>query len=280
MLAGERSSGGARRRARTRRSDYRTRAWQRRAGAVPVRRRRATLSARDANRSRAIRMCARITSEVLYEVGRMEDSMRAARQLVKLDPYFVVGWVRCVRCRRALDRRDDVEESVRRMRSITPDTPSARPDCFDYALAYGRTDEARAALAEIDDTLAKGCGLCANVVAVGARRIRMSIQSNCARRSRTRAEGEAGKYLIARQDIDGYNADIETHGAILERTTSPIFTAANRPGRRCCAIRASRQCWCATASRLTGARKAGPPDAVPRRNRFRMRIGFSERQMR
>jgi len=29
-------------------------------------------------------------------------------------------------------------------------------------------------------------------------------------------EGEATYYLIARQDIDGYNADIQTRGAILQ----------------------------------------------------------------
>ena len=33
-------------------------------------------------------------SEVLHEVARLEDSMRAARQLVTLDPYFGTGWVR------------------------------------------------------------------------------------------------------------------------------------------------------------------------------------------
>ena len=38
-------------------------------------------------------------SEVLYEVARLEESVRAARQLVKLDPYFVVGWVAAAGCR-------------------------------------------------------------------------------------------------------------------------------------------------------------------------------------
>src|SRR3989442_516431 len=31
-------------------------------------------------------------AEILYKVGRMEDSLLAADQLVKLDPYFSVGW--------------------------------------------------------------------------------------------------------------------------------------------------------------------------------------------
>ena len=49
-------------------------------------------------------------AELLYEVGRMEDSALAARQLVKLDPYFGVGWVRLRDAASALDRRDEVEE--------------------------------------------------------------------------------------------------------------------------------------------------------------------------
>ena len=45
-------------------------------------------------------------SELLYEVGRLEDSMRAARQLVTLDPYFGIGWVRLLRrCDRARPAR-------------------------------------------------------------------------------------------------------------------------------------------------------------------------------
>ncbi len=43
---------------------------------------------------------------------------------------------------------------------------------------------------------------------------RASIQSNCARRSRMRHGNEASVFLIARQDVDGYNADIESRGAI------------------------------------------------------------------
>src|SRR5919201_501930 len=50
-------------------------------------------------------------AELLYEVGRMEDSALAARQLVKLDPYFIVGWVRMRDAAAALDHRDEVEEA-------------------------------------------------------------------------------------------------------------------------------------------------------------------------
>ncbi len=59
-------------------------------------------------------------AELLYEVGRLEDSVLAARQLVKLDPYFIVGWVRSADAASALDRRDEVEEAVRQIRAINP----------------------------------------------------------------------------------------------------------------------------------------------------------------
>ena len=59
-------------------------------------------------------------AELLYEVGRAEDSMLAARQLVILDPYFIVGWVRLRDAGEALDRRNEVEEAVGQMRAINP----------------------------------------------------------------------------------------------------------------------------------------------------------------
>ena len=48
----------------------------------------------------------------------------------------------------ALDRRDEVEEAVRQLRAIDPKNVFGRFGCT-YALAYGRADEARAALTEI-----------------------------------------------------------------------------------------------------------------------------------
>src|SRR5206468_5376685 len=86
-------------------------------------------------------------AELLYEVGRLEDSALAARQLVKLDPYFIFGWVRLRDASAALDRRDEVEESVRQLRAINPNYTAGRFGLLQYALAYGRADQARAALA-------------------------------------------------------------------------------------------------------------------------------------
>src|SRR5205814_3543425 len=88
-------------------------------------------------------------SEVLYEVGRLEDSMRAARQLVTLDPYFGIGWNRILRTGIAIDQRAEVEEAARQLRAISPGNFIGKLGLLEYAVAYGRADEARTALAEI-----------------------------------------------------------------------------------------------------------------------------------
>src|SRR5882724_3500906 len=152
-------------------------------------------------------------SEVLYEVGRLEDSMRAARQLVTLDPYFGIGWNRILRSAMALDRRAEVEEAVRQMRAIFPDNHIGKLGLLDYALAYGRADEARAALAEIETRWPRDAAFAQTLLpwALGESdidpvKLRAAIADA--------PPGEAAGYFIARQDIDGLNAYIDTLGAI------------------------------------------------------------------
>src|SRR6266581_4889923 len=154
-------------------------------------------------------------AELLYEVGRMEDAARAARLLVQLDPYFVVGWVRLRDAASALDRRDDVEESVQRVRSITSGMFAGKAGLLNYALDYGRSDEARAALAEMVTRWPKDAAFAQTLLpwALGQSevdpvKLRAAIANS--------PEGEASRYFIARQDIDGYNADIERQGVVLE----------------------------------------------------------------
>jgi tetratricopeptide (TPR) repeat protein len=152
-------------------------------------------------------------SEVLYEVGRLEDSMRAARQLVTLDPYFGIGWNRALRAALALDRRAEVEEAVRQMRAISPGNFIGKFGLLDYALAYGRADEARAALAEIETHWPRDAAFARQLLPwalgepdVDPVKLRAAVADAPA--------GEAAFFFIARQDIDGYNAYIETLGAI------------------------------------------------------------------
>jgi TolB-like protein len=152
-------------------------------------------------------------SEVLYEVARLEDSMRAARQLVTLDPYFGIGWNRILRSAIALDRRADVEEAVRQMRTISPGNFIGKLGMLDYAVAYGRADEARTALAEITTRWPKETAFAQQLLpwalgepGVDPVKLRAAIADA--------PPGEAAFYFIARQDIDGYNAYIDTLGAI------------------------------------------------------------------
>ena len=154
-------------------------------------------------------------SELLYEVGRMEDSALTARQLVKLDPYFSVGWVRLWNAASALDRRNEVEEAARRIRAIAKDVFAGKFMLLDYALDYGRADEARAALAEIVTHWPKDAAFAQTLLpwalgepGVDPVKLRAAIADAPA--------GEASNYFIARQDVDGYNADIESQGAILQ----------------------------------------------------------------
>src|SRR5881392_374737 len=134
-------------------------------------------------------------SEVLYEVGRLEDSMRAARQLM------------------ALDRRGEVEESIRQMRAISPGNFIGKLGLLDYAVAYGHADEARTALAEIEARWPRDAAFAQTLLpwALGESdidpvKLRAAIADA--------PPSEASGYFIARQDIDGLNAYIDTLGAI------------------------------------------------------------------
>src|SRR6266478_9572484 len=152
-------------------------------------------------------------SEVLYEVARLEDSMRAARQLVTLDPYFGIGWNRILRTAIALDRRAEVEEAVRQMRAISPGNFIGKLGLLDYLVAYRRADEARAELGEIEARWPKDAVFAQTLLpwalgepGIDQGRLRAAIADA--------PPGEAAGYFIARQDIDGLNAYIDTLCAI------------------------------------------------------------------
>ena len=200
-------------------------------------------------------------SEVLYEVGRLEDSMRAARQLVTLDPYFGIGWNRILRAAMALDRRAEVEEAVRQMRAISPGNFIGKLGLLDYAVAYGRADEARAALAEIETRWPKDAVFAQTLLpwALGETghrsvKLRAAIADAPPGEASRLFHRPAGHRRLKR--LHRHSRSDTSAG-----TTSLTFMAASRWARRCCEIRGSRQWSCASVSRRIGARKAGPPDA-------------------
>lgn len=152
-------------------------------------------------------------AEVLFQVGRFEESAMVARQLVKLDPYFLVGWIRLRDAAAALDRGDEVEEAVRQTRAINPENWAGKFGLIDYALAYGRVDEARAALLEMEPRWPKDAELARQLLRWALRE--PDVDMSDLREAIANTPGnEASVYFIARQDIDGYNADTETRGAV------------------------------------------------------------------
>jgi predicted Zn-dependent protease len=134
---------------------------------------------------------------------------------VKLDPYFVAGWVDLREAAIALDHREEVAEAVRQLRASNPKDFLGQFGLLQYALAYGRADEARAALTEIVSRWPNDAAFAQTLLpwALGESdvdpiKLRAAIADAPGR--------EASRYFIARQDIDGYNADIESQGAITQ----------------------------------------------------------------
>jgi TolB-like protein len=75
-------------------------------------------------------------AELLFQVGRVEESARQAENLVNLDPYFIVGWIRMRDIAFARDRRSDVEMVSSRLRSLYPD------NAIGWWMPYGTSEQA------------------------------------------------------------------------------------------------------------------------------------------
>ena len=152
-------------------------------------------------------------SELLYQVGRMEDSVRMCKELVVLDPYFPVGWMRLHAAAMALDARVEVEQAQKRLQAIAPKNFVGRLGALDYALAYGRADEARAALANLQVKYPEDGKLVQLLLpwALGETEVSAPMINAAFKKL---PSGEPSVYLIARQDVVGYNAYIDSVGPI------------------------------------------------------------------
>ncbi|MEO5836547.1 MAG: hypothetical protein ABIQ20_07650 [Thermomonas sp.] len=154
-------------------------------------------------------------SELLYEVGRLQDSKSAALQLVALDPYFGVGWTRTFNVAIAEDSQADADESMRHMRVVAPAHFLTRFGSLNYALAYGRANEARAALDYLEQNLPEDAAVARQLLpwalrepGVDAGELRVAMAAA--------PSGELSNYLIARRDIAAYDDFMENGGAILQ----------------------------------------------------------------
>ena len=142
-------------------------------------------------------------SELLFLVGRVDDSTQAARQLVALDPYFVVGWMRRYAAAVQRDDRAEVALSLQRIRELSPNNFNSVYGDLDYALSFGRADEARAAARNIEAQRPVEGALLQVLVpwALGD----AGADESAARRALKQIEVmEVPYYLVARRDIGGY----------------------------------------------------------------------------
>jgi TolB-like protein len=151
-------------------------------------------------------------AELLYQVGRVEDSMQSAQLLVELDPFFGIGWVRIYDAAVQLDRRSVVEAALDKLGALMPDGTFARFGMLDYALVWGRADEARAALA---DVLAQQPekGRFAQVLVPWAFSEQVPDADTLREALAQAPTGEPLYYIVARRDMAIYDAFMEENGA-------------------------------------------------------------------
>ncbi len=153
-------------------------------------------------------------SELLYQVGRAQESMRAAQQLVELDPFFGMGWVRVCESAMQLDRRSDVEAAISKLNVLMPNGTFANLGMLDYALTWGRTDEARGALAAALVRWPEQARFAQTLLpwALGEQ----DLDPETLREAIAAAPaGEPAYYLVARRDVDAYNAYMAQNGATM-----------------------------------------------------------------
>jgi tetratricopeptide (TPR) repeat protein len=86
-------------------------------------------------------------SELLTIVGRHEEALAAAKQLVALEPFVRNFWSRVWNAAISLDRRDEVVAAAARISAIDPTYNDGIAGELALHLAWGRVEPARAALA-------------------------------------------------------------------------------------------------------------------------------------
>ncbi|MCK7592729.1 tetratricopeptide repeat protein [Pseudomarimonas salicorniae] len=154
-------------------------------------------------------------SELLFGVGRTRESRLAARQLVQLDPYFGIGWVRVLDNAIHADAREEVEEAVERLRELSPDGTAGKVGRLDYAVTWGRTDEARLELAE-------GLRRWPEVFSFAETLLPWALEGQSLDEATYQAAltptrtGHAIYFVVARGNADLYDAEIDRSGATMQ----------------------------------------------------------------
>ncbi|MBP7417623.1 MAG: hypothetical protein KA911_03385 [Xanthomonadales bacterium] len=86
-------------------------------------------------------------AELLFGVGRDDDSLAAARELVTMEPLVEIFWFRIADLAATLDRQALLDEAVAHMAEAAPDGINTTLAPVSLALYHGRIDEARAGFA-------------------------------------------------------------------------------------------------------------------------------------
>jgi TolB-like protein/tetratricopeptide (TPR) repeat protein len=143
-------------------------------------------------------------AELLWEVGRGGESLEAARQLERLDPYFVAGLNRVLQDSLTLGSRDEVQQAVQQLLAVAPDSFFALTGMLDYALLHGDAAAARAELAQIEqqrpaiaETLRVLLPWALGEAGVDEARLATAIDHAPA--------GSAAQFIVARGDLSAFN---------------------------------------------------------------------------
>ena len=150
---------------------------------------------------------------------------------------------------------------MRQLRAITPDNSMGKFGLLDYALAYRRADEARAALAEIETRWPKDAAFAETLLpwALGEPGI---DHANYARRSPMHRRAKRAGSSSPVRTSTAYNADIEISARSSAGLLLPRSLWQQAGGQAMLRDPRVKAMSCATVSRRIGARKAGPPDPV------------------
>jgi TolB-like protein len=165
--------------------------------------------------------------ELLLQVGRLDDSLNAADLLVRLDPYFIAGWMRKYATAFARDDRAQVEESLRHLRALDADNLYSKFGALDYALAYSRRNEVLEQAADLEARHPADGRLVRILVpwALGeAKPDEAAVQAAL----NALPNAEPAHYLIARHDVGGFLDRFRDVGP-MEQTYFFVYLYESRP---------------------------------------------------
>lgn len=152
-------------------------------------------------------------SELLYLVGRLQDSAAATEQLVQLDPYYIVGWMRRLDAVAALDDRAEVQHAITRLRELDSNNGYGIFGDLDYAMAFSREDEMRKAAVQLEANHPPEGALVNVLLPWVLHDAQAKAQAAQAAIWKIPAM-DVANYLVARKDVEGYLGQMDRVGPL------------------------------------------------------------------